>query len=60
VTDAERLARLLEEIDRDGTTVMELVCATRTPEPWRLYPASPGSSAGRLTGEAVVLPGING
>jgi hypothetical protein len=42
VTDAERLARLLEEIERDRTTVMELVCATRTPEPWRLYPGESG------------------
>jgi len=42
MTGAERLARLLEELARDRTTVTELVCATRTPEPWKLYPGEYG------------------
>ncbi len=42
MTDAERLLCLLEELEPDRTTVMELVSATRTPEPWRLYPGEYG------------------
>jgi hypothetical protein len=35
---ARELIGLLERLERDGTSVMELICGTRTPEPWKLYP----------------------
>jgi hypothetical protein len=38
VTALLELARLLDGLDRDGTTVMELARAGRPQQPWRLYP----------------------
>jgi len=38
VTAAAELARLLEDLERAGTTVMELACGGRAPEPWTIYP----------------------
>ena len=38
VTAARELVGLLESLERDGTSVMELVCGTRTPAPWKIYP----------------------
>ena len=38
----DALGRLLEELDRDRTSVVELLCRTATPEPWRLYPGGHG------------------
>ncbi len=34
---AEDLVRLIEELERDGTTVMELVRGGRSQEPWVLF-----------------------
>jgi len=42
VTVARALVGLLESLERDGTSVMELFCATRTPEPWKIYPDDHG------------------
>lgn len=36
------LRRLLDELDREGTSVVELVCGTPRPEPWTLYPSEYG------------------
>jgi len=36
------LVRLLEELERDGATVMELVRGGRSQEPWVLYPGEYG------------------
>lgn len=38
----DALLRLLDELDRDGTSVVELVCGVAEPEPWRLYPGEYG------------------
>jgi len=42
VTAAAELARLLEDLERAGTTVMELACGGRAPEPWTIYPDEHG------------------
>lgn len=42
MTPMDALLRLLDALDRDHMTVVELVCGTRTPEPWRLYPGEYG------------------
>lgn len=39
---ARELVGLLERLEREGTSVMELICGTRTPEPWTLYPDNYG------------------
>ena len=36
------LVRLLEGVEREGTSVVELVCATARPVPWKLYPGENG------------------
>ena len=38
----DALGRLLGELDRERTSVVELLCRTATPEPWRLYPGECG------------------
>lgn len=38
MTAREELARLLEELEQAGTSVMALARVGRPPEPWRLYP----------------------
>ncbi len=38
----EELLQLLETLERDGITVMNLVRAGRPAEPWRLYPGEEG------------------
>lgn len=38
MTPAAELARLLEDLERAETTVMDLACGGRTPEPWTIYP----------------------
>ena len=35
---AQELVGLLESLERDCTSVMELICDTRTPTPWKTYP----------------------
>ena len=42
MTAAAELARLLEDLERAGTTVMELACGGRAPEPWTIYPGEDG------------------
>jgi hypothetical protein len=42
MTDAERLADLLVTLERQGTTVMDLIHAGQPVEPWRLYPGDEG------------------
>ena len=39
---AAELARLCEDLERAGTTVMELACQGRAPEPWTIYPGEDG------------------
>jgi hypothetical protein len=36
------LCRLLEELDRERTTIVELLCRTARPQPWTLYPGEYG------------------
>jgi hypothetical protein len=38
VTVARELVGLLESLERAGTSVMELICRTRMPDPWKIYP----------------------
>ncbi len=38
MTVARELVGLLESLERGGTSVMELICRTRTPMPWKTYP----------------------
>ena len=38
MTEAAELARLLEDLERAGTSVMALGCGGRAPEPWTIYP----------------------
>ena len=38
----EELVRLLEDFEREGTSVVGLICGTAEPEPWRLYPGEYG------------------
>ena len=38
MTAAAELARLLEDLERAETTVMDLACGGRAPEPWTIYP----------------------
>jgi Domain of unknown function (DUF6969) len=40
---ARELIGLLERLERDSTSVMELICGSRTPEPWKLYPDDCGT-----------------
>ena len=42
MTAALELAQLLESLAREGTTVMDLICGGRAPEPWTLYPGEYG------------------
>jgi hypothetical protein len=42
VTPREELVRLLEALKHEGTSVVELICRTATPDPWRLYPGEYG------------------
>ncbi len=42
VTIAQALIGLLESLERDGTSVIELLCGTRMPEPWKIYPDDHG------------------
>ena len=42
MTAARELVGLLERLERDGTSVMELICGTRMPEPWKIYPDDDG------------------
>jgi len=42
VTAAQRLADLLDDLARQGTSVMRLVRGGRPAEPWRLYPGEEG------------------
>lgn len=42
MSEAIALVRLLEELEREGTTVMDLVGAGRHPRPWTLYPGEYG------------------
>ena len=42
VTPCGQLVRLLEALEREGTSIVELICGTATPEPWRLYPGEYG------------------
>ena len=38
MTEAAELTRLLEDLERAGTSVMALACGGRAPEPWTIYP----------------------
>ena len=38
MTAAAELARLLEDLESAETTVMDLACGGRAPEPWTIYP----------------------
>ena len=42
VTARKEFLRLLETLKHEGTTVVELICGTATPDPWRLYPGEYG------------------
>jgi hypothetical protein len=42
VTPIDTLLRLLDTLDRERTSVVELVCGTANPEPWKLYPGEYG------------------
>lgn len=42
MTVAQALVGLLESFERAGTSVMELLCGTRMPEPWKIYPDDHG------------------
>jgi len=42
MTDAQRLVDLLEALQREGTTVVDLARAGQPAEPWRLYPGEEG------------------
>jgi hypothetical protein len=42
MTGAVELVQLLESLEREGTTVMDLVRAGQAAEPWRLYPGEEG------------------
>ncbi len=42
MTATEQLYRLLEGLEHEGTTVMDLVCGGASPEPWTLYPGEHG------------------
>lgn len=42
MTALDALGRLLDELDRERTSVVELVCGTGRPEPWTLYPGEYG------------------
>jgi len=42
VRAVEALSRLLDQLDRERTNVVELVCGAARPEPWRLYPGEYG------------------
>src|SRR5262249_44299416 len=49
--DRARLLRLLEGLDRDGTTVMDLVREGRPQSPWTLYPGENGIFDRRRRGQ---------
>lgn len=38
MTAAAELVGLLEDLEHAGTSVMDLICGTQTPEPWKIYP----------------------
>ena len=42
MTEREQLIDVLEGLEREGTTVMDLVRAGQPAEPWRLYPGEEG------------------
>jgi hypothetical protein len=42
VAPLDEIVRLLEDVERDGTSVVELICGTSSPVPWRLYPGEYG------------------
>ena len=42
MTERERLIEILEGLEHEGTTVMDLVRAGQPAEPWRLYPGEEG------------------
>lgn len=42
VTPCGQLVRLLEALEREGTSIVELICGTATPEPWQLDPGEYG------------------
>lgn len=42
MTALQELAGLLEDLERNGTSVMELVRGGRTQQPWALYPGESG------------------
>jgi hypothetical protein len=42
VVPLDELIRLLEAVEREGTSLVELICGTAGPVPWTLYPGEYG------------------